>query len=200
LRSDRCGFLSCPTALWFHMPLSRAHETTTRVVNVRKFVRVQRRAAKAQSGRGISAGGRCRIGVARSPARSKSGAPIRPGISGCATMGTKYSPDRGHAGAHLFGTRACPRIRVRGHLLRQDVPVMQSPLKPLTDLKGWTRTGTIGTEKSRMSPVQISKAISRDSTIAGHSLRQDLENWDMLPQPPKGWGAVIVTLSSGWSS
>lgn len=86
----------------------------------------------------------------------------------------------------VVGEESLSRNHVRGQHLRHDVPIVQSPLKPLTDPKGWTRTGTIGTQKSRMSHAHNSRAISRDSTIAGHSLRQDVENWDMLPQPLRG--------------
>ena len=99
----------------------------------------------------------------------------------------KDCANRGHAGA-FFDTKVCPRNRVQGLILRHDVPVMQSPLKPLIDPQSWTKTGTIGTESSYMSHVPSFDAISRGSTNNRTWLRQCVENGDTRPQPPKGVG------------
>src|ERR1700686_954575 len=93
----------------------------------------------------------------------------------------------------IFFAKVCPRNRVQGLILRHDVPVMQSPLKPLIDPNNWTKTGTIGTESSYMSHVPSFDAISRGSTNSRTWLRRCVENGDTRPQPPKGVGRSVTS-------
>lgn len=84
--------------------------------------------------------------------------------------------------------KSAVRNRVQGLILRHDVPIMQSPLKPLIDPKSWTKSGRSGQRALKCPMFRVLTPSQGVRQTTGHGSDNAVRMGTRGPNPPKGVG------------